>query len=159
MTDDCLKLHVRVYSNPVSQGSKIPGRSAKTGKLFVREQGGQRHKDWRKDMVDSAIKAREELGWDTVEGPVFVALTFYVPRPPSVSIAKRPWPHVRPDLDKLCRTALDSLTSAAVFHDDAQVVGMMVWKYYAGNDVVTSPGVLITVVPCKDPIVLGSNDH
>lgn len=86
------------------------------------------------DEGDSAYVA-EDCPWD---GPVEVTLQFHLSRPKSAK--KRGWPHVRPDVDKLCRTVLDALVGAAVLKDDAQVVSLVAEKVYA--DV---PGVSVEV--------------
>ena len=59
-------------------------------------------------------------------GAVEVDITFMLPRPRTVA---RREPHVRPDVDKLARAALDGLTGAA-FQDDAQVVRLGATKVY-----------------------------
>lgn len=61
-----------------------------------------------------------------MEGAVEVDITFMLHRPRTVS---RREPHVRPDVDKLARAALDGLTGSA-FHDDAQVVRLGAAKAY-----------------------------
>jgi Holliday junction resolvase RusA-like endonuclease len=71
---------------------------------------------------------------------VALGVVFYLPRPTSVKIAKRPRPSVTPDLDKLLRTVLDALTGIA-YLDDAQVVQVTALKSYADH---RSPGVSIT---------------
>lgn len=40
----------------------------------------------------------------------------------------------RPDLDKLTRAVFDALTDAHIWHDDAQVVGLVATKRYAPPD-------------------------
>jgi Holliday junction resolvase RusA-like endonuclease len=77
----------------------------------------------------SAIVA---AGGELLEGALSVAINVYVARPPSVSAARRSWPCVRPDLDKLARAALDGLTRIA-FRDDGQVCALRICKRYAAG--------------------------
>jgi Holliday junction resolvase RusA-like endonuclease len=56
-------------------------------------------------------------------------LDFHVARPISVP-KKRGAPSVKPDLDKLCRATLDSL-SGVLFADDGQVTELRARKFYA----------------------------
>lgn len=111
--------------------------------MFVREQAGVRHKNWRHDVTTAAVEAVERDGVGKLEGPVVVTIVFYMKRPASVSVAKRKYPVVAPDVDKLTRLVLDSLTAANVFGDDAQVVGIGAKKLYAYEG--AAPGALITV--------------
>lgn len=80
----------------------------------------------------------KELSW---EGPIEVGLSFFLRRPKSAK--KRLFPHVMPDIDKLCRTVLDALVSAGVVRDDGQVVRFSrLEKLYADS---SPPGVWIEV--------------
>lgn len=58
---------------------------------------------------------------------VQVSVAFHFRKPESAK--KRSWPVVKPDIDKLLRAILDSLTGV-VFHDDAQVVSLSGFKHY-----------------------------
>lgn len=133
----------RVYGKPTPQGSKVPGVSSKTGKMFVREQAGQRLKDWRTDVKEAALTARGEQ--KTIVGGVKLQITFFIPRPASVSPKRRPHPIVAPDLDKLVRGVGDALKAAGVYADDAQVLGIQASKVYASDDKELSPGAWIVV--------------
>ena len=63
---------------------------------------------------------------EPLEGPVSVDVVFRLQPPRG---APRDLPHVRPDVDKLARAALDGLTGAA-FADDSQVVRLTATKEY-----------------------------
>lgn len=133
----------RVYGIVASQGSKIPGRSSTTGKLFVREQGGKKLDQWRSDVKEAAQVARGDA--DTFAGAIDLRIDFYVNRPASVSAKKRPHPTVRPDLDKMVRGVCDALKAAGVYKDDSQVVRIVAAKRYAAESVDQSPGAWIVV--------------
>lgn len=101
---------------------------------------------WR-NMISAA--AREAWGMDNVYGgPFTIALTFRMKRPRShykdlqggirpQAINERP--SVMPDLDKLVRAVLDSLTGI-VWFDDGQVVEIHASKVYA-----ESPGLDVEI--------------
>ena len=72
--------------------------------------------------------------------PLAVTLLFRLPAPQRLPRRRRAWPDRRPDLDKLCRACLDSLTGI-VWRDDTQVVHLEASKDYG------APGVMIWVEP------------
>lgn len=93
---------------------------------------------WR-DRVRAALVAK--LQGDPWDCPVEVDLVFRLARP------KKPrwWvPAVKPDVDKLARAVLDSLSTTkdqrGVIRDDARVVGLRAVKTYHDR-----PGVLVAV--------------
>lgn len=99
-----------------------------------------RLKPWRKAIVNAAWQAIEEHRWEATAEAVAVTLTFRLPRGKTVT---RALPTVRPDLDKLIRAVLDSLTTAGVYNDDSQVIRLAVGKFYAAEG--TDPGVHVTI--------------
>lgn len=124
--------HTFVPGTPVPQGSVNSFRGRIVGvspKLRV----------WR-DSVRALTVARYK-GAEVLDEPVHVDMVFQLEPP------QRPrwyWPAVKPDLDKLVRAVLDSLstTSSAVgvIRDDARVVSLTAAKTYHGT-----PGVFVTV--------------
>ena len=80
-------------------------------------------------------------GWQRVSGPVELEVMFYLERPSSVSVTKRPQPIVPPDVDKLIRGVGDALTGV-VYDDDSQVIRVLAWKVYADT---REPGCFIRV--------------
>ena len=136
----------RVFGNPAPQGSKIPGVARSTGKLFVREQAGEKLKNWRTAVMEAAGTARG--GSDMILGPVFMSVLFWVPRPASISVAKRPYPVVEPDLDKMVRTIGDALqekTGAGMIKDDKQNIRIQAEKRYASEKATEAAGAWIVV--------------
>jgi len=92
-------------------------------------------RSWRQDIAARARDAGVEL---TLE-PVTVRLVFRLQRPASVTEKRRPFPSVKPDLDKLARAVLDALTGIT-YRDDAQVVRLDTSKVYADR-----PGLTCTI--------------
>lgn len=97
----------------------------------------EKTKDWQMDV--RIIALRHKPSEVTRSKAVRVHLTFYVPRPASVSYKKRRYPIVKPDIDKLSRTILDALNGVA-YVDDSQVVCLHTRKFYGDN-----PGVVVAV--------------
>lgn len=123
------QFHVTVYASPAPQGSlrafvvrgkahltsdnakTVPFRHAVT--LLARRQ-----------MADLGLE--EPLAGKHV--PVSLILDFHLSRPPSLS-KRRVEPAVKPDIDKLSRSVLDSLTGV-LYIDDGQVVELQARKHY-----------------------------
>lgn len=80
-------------------------------------------KPWRQQVSGVALS----IGATPIDGPVSVTVDFFFQRPRSA--AKRIGMTVKPDIDKLARAILDSLTGI-LFHDDAQVISLQVRKFY-----------------------------
>lgn len=136
-------LRIHVAGIPVPQGSlkAVPiGR----GRHAVIPNNKRELMPWRKAMKLAAEAAAAAAGWSMVPltVPVDVELTFWMPRPPSVS-RRRAFPSVRPDLDKCVRAALDAMTDAGVYADDGQVVHLQAWQRYAPAG--HRPGLVIEV--------------
>lgn len=151
----------RVYGIPAPQGSKIPGVSSKTGKMFVREQSGKTLITWREDVKNAALAARgayddgspSEADQNneaippipTLTGAISLRVQFYMPRPASVTVKRRPLPIVAPDLDKLVRGVGDALKAAGVYKDDAQICAIHATKVYGTDEAQASPGAWIVI--------------
>lgn len=88
---------------------------------------------WRSAVAISAKSA----GCVPLPGSVRLDLLFGMPKPRTV---KRTFPSVAPDLDKLIRAVLDSLTAIA-YLDDGQVTEINATKVYA-----TSPFCEVAVI-------------
>lgn len=131
-------LAFEVLGDPKPQGSKRAIMPKHGTQPVVIESAGTALKDWRRAMTDAAREARGEA--DCIDAPVAVSLAFRCRMPGSPRWA---WPAVPPDLDKLARAALDSLTAARVIRDDARVVQLHVTKTY---ETASSPPGLICKV-------------
>ena len=106
-------------------------------------------KKWR-DSIRKATLERHE--GEPMDGPLTVALAFQLAPPQR---PRWPLPAVKPDLDKLIRAVLDSLsttksrkgvTTPGVITDDARIVHITAAKAYHGT-----PGVMITITQAGEP--------
>lgn len=119
---------------PRPQGSKVG--YYRGGRVVLVESGGVEHKAWRNEV---AKVAQEEWTNEPMSGALQASLTFYLPKP-----KKRTSPPTsKPDIDKLARAVLDSL-SKIVYRDDAQITMLTVRKRWAGS---IRAGVTILVAP------------
>jgi crossover junction endodeoxyribonuclease RusA len=92
---------------------------------------------------------RERIAWFAAQnmhsrftGAVNVRLEFVMPRPKSLPQNRTPAAIKRPDVDKLARACLDSLSGIA-YQDDSQVVGLHANKRIALPG--EQPGCQITI--------------
>jgi len=136
-------LYFTVPGTPAPQGSKriYQNRLVSTNDKTL--------KPWRAAVTTYAIQAYRRECINTHQDftplltPVSIELTFVLTRPKThyrsgkyAHILKDNAPNyvgVKPDLDKLVRAVLDSLTDAGVFRDDAQVVKLSATKRYGDN--------------------------
>ena len=122
----------QVHGLPIAQGSL---RSwVKNGKPIITSTA-KGLSSWRRLVADVAQRFAPAEPW---EGPVAIDLHFGLPKPKSAPKKRRVWPDKRPDLDKLTRAVLDSLTYV-VFSDDSQVVVIHATKDYG------APGVSVEI--------------
>ena len=86
-------------------------------------------KPWRQDVSAHAMEARAKAGYEepTLQA-VSVVVTFFFDRPKSAS-KKVVHKTTKPDVDKLARGILDSLTGI-VFKDDSQVIEISCRKHF-----------------------------
>jgi len=114
-----------VFGRPAPQGSK---KSVGNGRFI---EASKYLPAWRKAVKEAAVIAKQDA--ETLTGAVQVSVSFYLERPKSVPKKSRPLPTVMPDLSKLVRGVEDALTDAGVWGDDAQVVKIIAFKYYADD--------------------------
>jgi len=133
---------------------RVPGVAAPQGsKKAFRTRGGRialvescsRVKPYRATV---ALAAREVWAEGATHGTVGVSIAFTFVRPKShynakgvlrAGIATHPG---KPDIDKLCRAVLDSLTGI-IYADDSQVVSLVATKSY-GNTAESRISIYIT---------------
>ena len=125
------RVDFHVSGIPVPQGSMrafvVKGRPVITSSAKGLAQ-------WRQ-MV--AVRA-QEVAREPFAGPVSIHLEFLLPKPKSAPKRRRTYATKRPDLDKLARAILDSVTHILI-EDDAQVVEITATKDYG------QPGVRVTI--------------
>lgn len=110
---------------PQPQGSARAFVNPRTGRAIVTT-ANPKMKPWREIIGAEARRVINTSGVDAVD----VRIKFVMPRPKSSSPKRRPYPIVKPDIDKLTRACLDALTGIA-YNDDSQVVKIEVQKVYA----------------------------
>ncbi|TFC59453.1 MULTISPECIES: RusA family crossover junction endodeoxyribonuclease [unclassified Cryobacterium] len=109
---------------PVQQGSKSGFSPKGSNRVQMTDQNKVKLKPWRATVT---THTPVPVVFDC---PVYVELTFVMPRP------KKPrfkTPAVMPDIDKLTRAVFDGITDAGLWKDDARVVRMLVAEEYAGE--------------------------
>jgi Holliday junction resolvase RusA-like endonuclease len=135
------EVYLVATGTPVPQGSKRIGRNRRTGAAVILDDP-RTLKGWRSNIAWRALEARRFAGIRApFPGPVEVEANFYFTRPIS---AKRMYPSVRPDLDKLVRALLDAL-KRTILNDDSQVVVLKAYKSYVTHDEERLPGVVAKI--------------
>lgn len=115
----------------IPKGQPRPRAFAINGKARVYDAGTA--EAWKSAI---AIAAKRHLPAQPIDGPVYVQVHHYMPRPKSHYTKKglrdtAPSEHVaKPDIDNLLKAALDALTAIGMWRDDAQVWGACVTKHY-----------------------------
>lgn len=136
-------IEITVYGLPAPQGSK---RHVGGGRMI---ESSKKVKPWREAVKRAALEEiRKRDGWAPMDGPLWVDIVFWMPRPKSIS-KKRRFPDRTPDLSKLIRSTEDALTDAGVWVDDARVVSCAAKKVYCGGvlpNALQVPGAVIKVV-------------
>jgi Holliday junction resolvase RusA-like endonuclease len=127
-------LEFTVTGVAATKGSGRAVTSKSTGRAMYLPDN-PRTKDWQAAVGWSAAIAVRALGGGVPfpEGPVTMAVVFYLPRPKTL-LTKRnaaiDVPHVKkPDTDKLVRSAFDALSEIA-WTDDSQVTDLIARKRY-----------------------------
>jgi Holliday junction resolvase RusA-like endonuclease len=127
-------MQLTVEGNPVPQGSF---RHVGNGRIIS---ANPKLNAWRQTIAD-------QIGLQTpvrlIDGSIRVDLVFTLERPKSVSRGVRARPTVKPDLDKLCRAALDAISLpryVQLIKDDSQVTDLHAAKRYSDH---RRPGVTI----------------
>lgn len=94
----------------------------------------------------AAAEAMAKHGVGMIQGPVYLWISFVMPRPASMMWKTKPMPaehHTKkPDLDNLLKSVKDAMTGV-VWRDDSQVAMVEASKRIAGGD--EKPGTSICV--------------
>ena len=124
---------LEVFGDPAPQGSKKVVR----GRLI---EASKKLKPWRTAIEKACQPYAQE---NIYLGPVRLEVDFFLPRPPSIKMTKRPLPIVPPDLDKLLRAVGDGVgQSGFIWGDDSQIVEIFARKFYADD---RNPGAIINI--------------
>ena len=99
---------------------------------------------WKALVAAAAMPHRPAV---PLEGPLFVEIDFYMPRPKSLMRAKDPEGPIRcwkkPDVDNLIKAVFDSLKNLGVFRDDGQISESIGRKFYPAKT--GRPGAKISI--------------
>lgn len=121
-----------VYGVAQTQGSK--SARVVNGRAILTEgfgDGPRRRRAWREAVADAARAWQAEHRAALLDGPIDFEAWFFLPRP--ASAPKRVvFPAKKPDASKLLRSVEDALTGL-IWHDDAQLVTVRVFKRFAVN--------------------------
>jgi len=157
---------VAVYGLPAPKGSlKCIGEVGNVKHQLVDDEKVPVRR-WRERVRLAGDDLRRRIGGTVADNtPVEVTVTLTLPRPKKHFRTGRfahllrddapPWPSRRgsKDDDKLARCVLDGLQDSQVFADDAQVVGLTVWKCYPDTphapDQLDRPGAVIRILPIE----------
>jgi crossover junction endodeoxyribonuclease RusA len=125
-----------VEGEPRPQGSKTP--VVRGGRAFLIEGTGdapRKHRAWRDAVRKAAEDFAEEVLFETIDGPVEVKLQFLLERPASRS-KNLVWADRKPDIDKLVRAILDSISGqeGPLLREDSRVVKLTAEKHYVAKD-------------------------
>lgn len=71
---------------------------------------------------------------EPLAGALALKIIFRVPKPPSIELARRPYPCVRPDLDNLLKGVQDAL-NGVLWKDDGQIVEVEMSKVYGDGSI------------------------
>lgn len=139
----------RVIGDPVGQGS-LTAMPLADGRIVLvngkTAEGRRRHASWREAIAATARRWLEDHPRPPLDEPVAVRVEFLF-----ASVRSDPYrtAHAtKPDVDKLARLVLDSLTDSGLLRDDARVFALYVSKRYADEDEVV--GARISVLPCGE---------
>lgn len=129
---------------PIPQGSMksfvVKGRAVLTS-------DNPELKAWRKAVAAEAMKHAPDKLFD---GAVKVDLLFVLPRPKYVKKLQS-LQYKKPDVDKLARAILDSLTGT-IITNDSRVCALEAWKHY--EDEYHQKGVKIEIEEIKESIYI-----
>jgi Holliday junction resolvase RusA-like endonuclease len=148
-----MKVQFTVYAKPVPQGSMkgfvLPGKNGAKARAIITSDN-TKLKPYRGEVTREAMMAlananlQEPMAEKHV--PVSMTMDFYLARPASIPKSRKGMV-VKPDIDKLARGTIDSLTGI-LFCDDAQIVEMYVRKLYGSPErVVVSVAVMDDSLP------------
>ncbi len=155
-------LQINVTGTPAPQGSKRA--FVVKNRAVVVDDNKPTLRSWRQDVRAAALEAIYATTWATLDGPITILVTFYLPRPRGhygtgtnahrIKPSAPQFPAVKPDIDKLARSTLDALGEAQAWTDDSRVVVLGATKQYADN---RPPGAEIQISACTPLITAAAS--
>jgi Holliday junction resolvase RusA-like endonuclease len=132
-------------------GPPVPQQRAKTkfkklptgGIEVVGKYDPEKCKNFKNHVADVAFQAVSDCFPGNV--PIVLDMIFYLPRPASISLKKRPYPITKPDWDNFGKGPSDAMESI-VYANDSQVIDCRVRKLYADNGQPVGAKVKIDVI-------------
>lgn len=143
MTEHPEPLIFFIEGTPIPQGSKTAIRHGTRARLI---EANKKLKPWR-NTLQTALTA--QAAGRRIEGPFTIRLSFLFtpPQRPRYRNANGEGIHaVKPDVDKLTRAVLDSLTNADIIDDDARCTAPAATEIYT-TKLHPWPGVRIIIEP------------
>lgn len=148
-------IQFEVLGTPAPKGSRRAVKNKWTGKAMTIPGGSKQNeanlKSWDVAVREAALAAVRSVGSQPafIQCPVRVKILFVMRRPAGhfnkkgLKLTAPIYPIVKPDIDKLVRSTIDSMTGI-VFDDDARIAVLDVRKEYAMD---AAEGAYISVVP------------
>lgn len=143
MTEEPEPLTFFIAGTPIPQGSKTAIRHGRRARLI---EANKKLKPWR-NTLQTALAA--QAAGRRIPGPftIYLDFRFDPPQRPRYRDHNGAGIHaVKPDVDKLTRAVLDSLTAADIIDDDARCTHLIATKNYT-DKLHPRPGVRITIIP------------
>ena len=147
----------------------VPGTPVAQPRHRISGRGGKRHLPHPKGGGDHpvigwkaaiAVYAKGAFGRDSMEGPLWLMLNFWMPRTKGQTWKRKPmermWHTVRPDADNLTKAVKDALTGI-LWEDDSQVCSLHVSKMVCGGE--DPSGVYVVVSKETDLTLLATKLH
>ena len=133
---------ISVPGEPIAQPRPRVFRS-KSGKAMAVSSASRRIKTWRERII---LAAQQQYDGPPLDGPLYLEVTFRLPRPKRLMRKRDPEGDVpcdkRPDLDNLLKAIKDGLGSV-LWRDDSQVARVDATKVYHSKN--GKPGAIIKV--------------
>ena len=133
---------------PIGKGRP---RATKMGN-HVRLYTPKRTADWERS---SALIMKNEWRSAPLDGVCRVDVVAVFPRPKRLMRKKDPqhrvWHSSKPDIDNVCKSALDSMVMAGIIRDDTQVVILTAKSVYAEKDEGPCVELKLSSIDCDGP--------
>ncbi len=100
----------------------------KNYEAYVRGLAAEEWRHLRYDYIKNKIFG------ETLDQPIELMATFWVPRPKSRGVKRYPHPDRKPDLLNMLKPIEDAIEAAGVLCNDSRVCQMQLWKRYADKE-------------------------